>query len=73
MSDLIGQIVPAGTSRAQWLYVTRVDGEAVYGKTWIARRKAWSKTDRVYGRKALFRMTPRCERPDGYSKHRSEG
>jgi hypothetical protein len=64
--ELIGQIVPAGIGHAQWLYVTRIDGEAVYGRTWLARSSRWSKTERLFGRRALHHTMPRVARPDGF-------
>lgn len=64
MTDpLIGRIVAAGTRQPRWFYVTRVHGEAVYGRTWVTSRQGWTKTEQRYGRKAIGAETPRADRP----------
>jgi hypothetical protein len=64
MTDpLIGQIVAAGTRLPRWFYVTRVDGEAVYGRTWVTSRQSWTKGEQRYGRKAIEVLSPKAARP----------
>jgi hypothetical protein len=60
---LIGQVIPAGTMNARWLFVTRVDGTTVYGRRWSARSSRWTKTETWYSRDALFRVVPKCPPP----------
>lgn len=63
MSELIGKIVAAGEWRPRWIYVTKVDGDCVYGRTWVMSRRGWTKTDQFYARRAIGVAEPHAARP----------
>lgn len=60
---LIGSIVPAGYNSPQWMFVTKVAGDTIYGRKWSATSQTWTKGAAGYARDAIFRLTPRCPRP----------
>ena len=63
MEEYVGQVIPVGRDRPQWLFVTRVDGEALYGRTWLVKPQRWSKHAYPFARAALFHLTPRSPKP----------
>lgn len=63
MKDLIGTVVPAGRDRPQWLFVVKVDGAALYGRTWLVKPQRWSKGLVPFGRAAIGAVTPKAPRP----------
>jgi hypothetical protein len=62
---VIHTIIPVGAagSGQRWMFVTRVDGHAVYGRLWSARSGKWTKGSSGYARDAAFKGTPRCPMP----------
>jgi hypothetical protein len=62
---MVGTIVAAGTSKPQWLFVTRVEDGEFFGRTWSAARQCWTKraSGVPYAREAIGVRTPRCPKP----------
>jgi hypothetical protein len=62
-NSLVGAILSAGYINPRWMFVTKVDGQNVYGRLWSARSQTWTKTSALYSRDALGKKTPRCPKP----------
>jgi hypothetical protein len=45
------------------MFVTKIDGEAVYGRMWSSRRKHWTSGVDTYTKTAIGRKTPDCAKP----------
>ena len=60
---MIGTIVAVGRDRPQWLYITRVDGEAVYGRTWKVSSQRWTKHCYPFTHAAIGVVEPKAPRP----------
>lgn len=63
MKELIGTVIAVGRDRPQWLFVTRVDGAALYGRTWLVKPQRWSKGEFPFTRAAVGVVEPKAPRP----------
>ena len=60
---MIGTIVAAGRDRPQWLFVVKVDGGVLYGRTWKVKSQRWTKHCYPFTHAAIGVVEPKAPKP----------